>query len=438
VNQTQAPGGPPINFSNPWANGAFTTSPFPQPAIPTPSQALFFPQSQYIVTVQQFKPAYSLQWTFSIQQQFGKGWQAQVDYIGNTTRHDPLGSGFNPAVFVPGVWGAGGTGCTGVITSIPGIKAGAAGTNCSTTGNQAGRFLLAQQNPTQGNQYQGGGGGSVIVGDEGTANYNGLVSSIQHRLSSTFSLLANWTWSKCLNIYDAQGDYAGTATENINNIGMDYGPCGSDFRHIENVVLVVKSNFNNHLNGVEKAMANGWELAPLIHIQSGAPFTVTSGQDNSLTDVGNDRPNLIPGVNPYAEVKFHKGTGVANRGYLNPAAFQQVWQTAGCASATANGCPALGTYGNISRNSFHGPRQLQFDAQISRVFPIHESWTTTLRLEAFNVLNHPDFNIPTGGTTGTPGGTTGGSAVLTSSTFGQISSTTNQARVFQGSVKISF
>ena len=45
------------------------------------------------------------------------------------------------------------------------------------------------------------------------------------------------------------------------------------------------------------------------------------GQDNSLTDVGNDRPNLVPGVNPYAEVKFHKGTGEANREYLNPAAF---------------------------------------------------------------------------------------------------------------------
>jgi hypothetical protein len=316
------------------------------------------------------------------------------------------------------------------------VKPGAAGSNCSTTGNQTSRFLLTQQNPTQGNQYLGGGGGSVLVGDEGTANYNGLVASANHRLSSTFSLLGNWTWSKCLNIYDAQGDYAGTATENINNIGMDYGPCGSDFRHIENVSLIAKSNFSNHLNGLEKLLANGWEFAPLIRIQSGAPFTVTAGQDNSLTAVGNDRPNLLPGVNPYAEVKFKNATGVANRGYLNPAAFAQV--TANCASTSSGACPALGTYGNISRNSFRGPKQLNFDAQISRIFTIHENLSTTLRLEAFNVLNHPDFNIPTGGTSGTPGGTTGGAAVLTSSTFGQISSTTNQARVFQGSIKINF
>jgi hypothetical protein len=425
VTNVQTSSSAPIPFAAPWSVGTFTTNPFPQPAVPTPAQALFFAQSQYIVTVPQFKPAYAIQWTLSVQREFGHGWQAQLDYIGNVTRHDPMGYTFDPATFIPGVWGANGTGCAGIVTTGPAaVKAGAAGTNCSTTGNQASRFLLTQLNPTQGNQYEGSGGGSVIVGDEASANYNGLVTSINHRLSSTFSLLANWTWSKCLNIYDAQGDYAGTGPENIANPGLDYGPCGSDYRHIFNTTLVARSNFNNHFNSFEKALANGWELAPLIRIQSGSAFNVTSGQDNSLTDVGNDRPSIVPGVAPIAEVKFQNATGEANREYLNPNAFQQVWQAAGCASATANACPALGTYGNISRNAYRGPKSLQFDAQISRVFPIHESLNTTLRLEAFNVLNHPDFSNPT--------------ASLTSSTFGQISSTTNAARVFQGSVKITF
>jgi hypothetical protein len=448
VTNTQSSSSGPVLFSSPWSQGTFTTSPFPQPAVPTPSQALFFRQSQFIVMPQHFKPAYTIQWTLSIQQQFGRGWQAMVDYIGNTTRHDPIGYTFDPAVFIPGVWGAGGTGCTGIVTTGPAaVKPGAAGTNCSTTSNQTSRFLLTTENPAStnssgnsisGDQYLGGGSGSNLVGDEGTANYNGLITSIQHRMSNTFSLMANWTWSKCLNIFDAYGDLATTYIENPNNLRMDYGPCGSDFRHIENVSLVAKSAFNNHLNRVEKLIVNDWELAPLIHIQSGAPFTVGSGQDNSLTDVGNDRPNLVAGVNPYAEVKFQRATGEANREYLNPNAFQQVWQTAGCASATANGCPALGTYGNIGRNSFRGPSALQFDAQISRIFTIHENWTTTLRLEAFNVPNHPDFNPPSSTTSGSLPANTGGAATLTSSTFGQVSSTLNQARIFQGSVKINF
>jgi len=448
VTQTQATGGPPINFSNPWANGAFTASPFPQPAVPSPSQALFFPQSQFIVMPQQFKPAYTIQWTLSVQRELTHGWQATLDYIGNTTRHDPVGYPFNPAVFIPGVWGTGGTGCAGFVTTGPAaVKPGAAGSNCSqaTGANYASRFLLTTENPagtnsagqpTGGNQYQGSGSGSVIIDDEATSNYHGLIASIQHRMSSTFSLLANWTWSKCLNIEDAQGDLASTTVENPNDLALDYGPCGSDFRNIENVVLVAKSRFNNHLNRFGKLVVNDWELAPLIHIQSGEPFTVTAGQDNSLTDVGNDRPNLLPGVKPYAEVNFRKTTGEANREYLNPAAFAQV--TAACTSTTTGGCPALGTYGNIGRNSFRGPSALQFDAQISRIFAISENWSTTFRLEAFNVLNHPDFNPPSGATTGSLAANSGSAAVLTSSTFGQVSSTFNQARVFQGSVKINF
>ena len=124
----------------------------------------------------------------------------------------------SPAIYIPGVWGAGGTGCTGIVTTGPAaVKPGAAGTNCSTTGNQNSRFKLTIANPTQGNQLAGGGGGSVVVADSATANYNGLVSSLNHRLSSTFNLFANWTWSKCLNIEDAQGDLASTTVENPNN-----------------------------------------------------------------------------------------------------------------------------------------------------------------------------------------------------------------------------
>jgi hypothetical protein len=367
----------------------------------------------------QFKAAYTIQWTFSVQHEFKGGWQAQLDYIGNTTRHNPIGIPLSPAVYIPGVWGAGGSGCAGIVTTGPAkVTPGAAGTPCSTTKNENSRFLLTTENPAQGNQYQGSGSGSVLVNDNATANYNGLVASVNHRLSSTFSLLGNWTWSKCLNLEDAQGDLASTTIENPNNPALDYGPCGSDYRHIENVSLVAKSGFN-FSNRLVKQVVDNWELAPLFHIVSGAPFTVTAGADDSLTDVGNDRPNLVVGVNPKSEVGIRKLGGEANREYLNPAAFAEI-----CPGNVTAGCAAAGTYGDISKNSFRGPSSLQFDAQISRIFPIHETLATTFRLEAFNVPNHPNFNTP--------------DAKLTDSTFGQVSTTSNNARVFQGSIKVEF
>ncbi len=422
IKQTQTSTSGPMNFSAPWTVGSQTVNPFPQPQIPTPAIAQFFAQSQYIVDPVKYHPSYTMQWTFSIQHQFGHGWQAQVDYIGNKTTHVPMGLPLSAAVFTPGNWGAGGTGCGPVVTTGPAGKVGTAGTACSTTANANQRYLLTEQNPIQGNMYSGGGGGSVLASDNGTANYNGLISTLQHRLSSSFSLLVNETWSKCLNEEDAQGDLAGTTVENPYNPAMDYGPCGSDYRHVFNTALVAKSAFSFG-NALEKALINNWEFVPGIHVTSGAPFSVTAGVDNSLTSVNNDRPNLVPGVPIYLSTKIQHDATETARGYLNPAAF--------CSTATQpvpTGCPlvvAPGTYGNIGRNSFRSKPQFNMDAQISRIFPIHESFSMTARLEGFNVLNHPNFSNPTASTS-------------SASTFGQIGGTTNNARVFQGSVKFNF
>ncbi len=419
IRQTQTTTSGPLSFAAPWSNGSLTTNPYPQPGIPSPANAQFFAQTQYIFLPTRYHPSNTTQYTASIQHQFSHGWQLQVDYIGNKTSHVPMGLPLSPATFIPGFQNAAGTGCPGLVLTGPAAKASAAGTPCSTVANQTQRFRLTQLNPAQGNQFTGGGGGTVVAGDTGTGNYNGLVTTVQHRLSSSFSLLANHTWSKCLNTEDAQGDLAGTTVENPNNIAMDYGPCGSDYRHIENVVLVVDSRFPIG-NRFVSSVVNGWELAPLTHIQSGSPYTVTSGVDNSYTDVGNDRPNLIPGVPVLLNTPFRSASGATNRGSLNPAAFAQVCPN----NATPLNCAAYGTYGNIGRNSFRGRPSYQFDAQISRIFPIREHLNTTLRLEAFNLLNHPNFSNPTGS--------------LASSTFGQVSGTSNQPRIFQASAKINF
>jgi len=409
IRQTPTTTSGPISFASPWSSGAITTSPFPQPTVPSPATAQFFPQSQYIVLPVQYHPSVTLQWTASVQHQFSHGWQLQVNYTGNKTSHIPLGLPISPAVYVPGVWGPNNTGCPGVVTTGPAGKNGVPGQPCSTVSNSAQRYYLTQLNPVQGYQY-GGGNQSALVGDKGMGNYNGLITTVQHRLSSTFSLLFNHTWSKCLNNADANGDLAGSSVQNPYNPGMDYGPCGSDYRHVENLVLVLRSKFSI-ANRFTRTAVNGWEFAPLVHITTGAPFNVTAGVDNSLTAVTLDRPSLVPGVPVYLHTPIRSAAGQTNRGYLNPAAF--------CSAA----CVAPGTYGNIGRNAFRGPMVYQFDAQVSRVFPIYESFNATLRLEAFNVLNHPNFSNPT--------------ASFASATFGQISGA-SAPRIFQASVKLAF
>ncbi len=407
----------PLTFANPWAVGTIVGDPFPLPDNASPADAVFPLQSDYEVLPSHFKVARTMQWTLSLQQKLGRGWEFQLDYIGNKTNHIAQGIALSPATYVPGIWGSGGAGCAGVVRTGPaGVAPGAAGTPCSTVANQAARFFLTQQNPVSGPKYAGGGSGATLVGDGGIANYNGMIATVQHRLSSTFSLLANYTWSKCLNENDASGDVSTTSVSDPLNPHLDYGPCGSDYRHIVNIVLVVKSNFAI-TNRFTKAVVNGWEVAPLTHILSGAPFSVGAGVDNSLTDIGQDRPNVVPGVPIY--IKQQILVNPSTHAYLNPLAF--------CSQPTkSNPCTnpvPQGGYGTESRNSLRGIPSYQFDAQVSRIFPIHDRLNLTLRLEAFNVLNHPNFNTP--------------QTSLTSSTFGQISGS-SAARIFQGVVKLTF
>ncbi len=160
---------------------------------------------------------------------------------------------------------------------------------------------------------------------------------------------------------------------------------------------------------------------PLAQILSGSPFTVTSGVDNSFTATGNDRPNLVPGVPVYLNQPIHNGSGAANEGFLNIAAFSQV-----CPSgSTALTCANYGTFGNIGRNTFRGRPSYRFDAQLSRVFPIRESLNAVFRFECFNVLNHPNFSNPA-------------TNLSSASSFGLTTSTSNSSRLFQASAKINF
>ena len=171
-------------FSDPWLvggtgnagcgqTGGTDVSPFPQPEVPTPATATFAQQSQYIVLQSKYQMPNTVQWTASIQRQIPHGWSAQLFYTGNRTQHLLVGLPLNPAVYVPGVWGPGGTGCGTIATSGPAATAshtvggGAVGTPCSVNNtnqntklgiynNQQARLALTMANPAQGNYYSGG------------------------------------------------------------------------------------------------------------------------------------------------------------------------------------------------------------------------------------------------------------------------------------------
>ena len=384
----------PLSFSSPWSTGTVTTNPFPVPLKPS-SSTVFQQGSQYIVLPKQYQPPQMLQYTASMQHEFGRGWQFQIDYIGNRTLFNSYAFPMSPAVYIPGTCGGG---------------------PCSTLGNTASRFSLTMTNPTQGPYYSGGGQGSTFVVTGANASYNGMITTLQHRVSSNFVLISNYTWSHCIDIADNVGDTEAVTVQNPYDIKADRSNCGFDFRNVFNTTVVASSHFS--LSGWKAEALNHWQIAPLVHVTSGAPFTVVSGVDNSLTDILNDRPNLTDPSVLYTHKKILSGPA-ANAQYIDPAAFTQ---------------NPTGTFGDSKPFAYRGPAFVQVDSALDRSFALHESFMLTLRLEAFNVLNHPNFTTPEGN------GYLGQPTSLVSPTFGEITSTVNNygARIFQGAVKLTF
>ncbi len=155
----------------------------------------------------------------------------------------------------------------------------------------------------------------VVIDPSGNASYNGVLVSLEHRFSSNFSALVNYTWSHCISEGDFQGDIGSATFLNPFNLAMDRGDCNYDLRHIFNTSLVLTSPFKGH--SPVGALLRNWRLAPLVHAQSGLPLNVTDGKDLSLAGSNRaslDRPNVVsPNV-------YTSSMGPSLQ-WLNPAAF---------------------------------------------------------------------------------------------------------------------
>jgi hypothetical protein len=89
--------------------------------------------------------------------------------------------------------------------------------------------------------------------------------------------------------------------------------------------------------------------------------------------------------------------------WLNPGAFSSTAALkANC--ATFGPACALPTFGNVGKNALRLPKTSDWDVQVSKYFSLTERWKLQLRVEYFNVLNHPNFapeSISTGPVNGT-------------------------------------
>jgi hypothetical protein len=211
--------------------------------------------------------------------------------------------------------------------------------------------------------------------------YNSLQAQLQKRLNYGLQFFMSYTWSKWIGLCcDEQGD------------GQPEIPI-PQYSH-RNDALMPDDRTNNfelsaiyqlpfgkgqpHLTGgVASAIAGGWQVNGVLSLYSGSPFWV-SAPGTSLNAPGS--PQLADQVKPH--VAIYGAHGVASP-YFDTSAFAPV--------TTAR-------FGSSSFDSVRGPGYGNFDFGLFRNFQVRET-TMQFRMEALNLINHPNFSNPDSGVT---------------------------------------
>ena len=218
-----------------------------------------------------------------------------------------------------------------------------------------------------------------IKGSDSDTRFDGLQLSLHRPFSSGFQFGTQYMWSHALD----EGSLGGGESQEPQNAACrecEWAETNQDIRHTLTVNWVYELPMGRDRidagNGdLLKVLFGGWQLSGIMQARTGRPLTITVDRQGSDLPDGNNRnqrPDVVPGVNPYPAQQ------TPNQ-WLNIAAFA---------------APARGTWGNIARNTLRGPGLFQIDLALQKRFAISGHRTFEFRWEAFNVFNRMNLANP--------------------------------------------
>jgi hypothetical protein len=290
---------------------------------------------------------------------------------------------------------------------------GSHGTNLLMRRNIAQAFPYTPENPTVLGRRPYPNFSVFIDSDwSGWSDYHALNATATHR-GKGLLLTAAYTWGKST---DSKSAAAGIGSAAANgwqgfvdnqNPARDHGLSDFDTPHrlalsfVWNLPFGKGERFGGNASGLTQAIIGGWQMNGIYLWQKGFPFSVFAGNPGNLLDYP------FNGQINRADIVGDPGAGGGTiQQWFNTAAFAQ---------------PALGAYGSSGRNILRGPTINNLDLSLFKNFYVGPT-TLQVRAEAFNALNHPNFNNPAAN-------------LNNPTTFGVIS-TARDARVVQLGMKV--
>jgi hypothetical protein len=384
-------------------------NPYPQLAFNFKTKtASFLPLNQVVAFDPNYRWPYSIQLNFGWSQQLTKGLAVEVNYVGALNRKTPLYNDINGPQFNVTAAGTSGASCTDTTKAC-----GYANSNATVNNRRPlnSMFGLSAAQPTYSNVW--------IIRSNQNSNYNGLQATITQRITHRVSARGYYSWSKTLqsNTLDSTGGLNGTFVDN-NFAQLEYRQrSDQDRRHMMTMSFDWKPDYFDNANRFVRLALNGWTVTGIWTANSGQPFTVTTGNDNYFSGLGNNRPSIAPG----------KIAHLIDNGRSRVAMEKQWFDTSAYCIAGTGSCPGIGPLnllGNERPAQLSDPGYRNVDASIIRKFKIHDDLAFEFRGEAQNVFNLTNLGAP--------------STAMNSTTFGQVNGSGGGNRIIQVGGRVLF
>ncbi len=208
----------------------------------------------------------------------------------------------------------------------------------------------------------------------GNSNYHSLQMRFQQRLSGGLSALAAYTYGKSIDDASAFFPAAGDPNfpQDSGNMALERARSNFDVRQR------FTAGYSYDLPLGRGKLRGGWQTHGIVTFQTGRPFTVALPPEFDNSNTG--RSNLGFGANDRPNV-------LRDPALSNP--------TPGRWFDTQAFAPApFGSFGGAGRNILDGPGSASLNLSVLKNVALSERATAQFRLEAFNLANRANFDLP--------------------------------------------
>ncbi len=188
-------------------------------------------------------------------------------------------------------------------------------------------------------------------------NFHSLQVSAHKPLGHNFLVNGFFVWSHSLWSSNASAIGLAPTAQNYTYLNEERGPSDQDRRNMVGINGVWNLNYYNGSSRFLGVLLNGYSISTIASFNSGQPVNITTGADNNKDNYNNDRPNLVPGVNPF--LSHNRPRFTAAQAWFNTAAFtpncQQATTGTNKVCTTTTGIGPGGADGNTPRDSLRAP-----------------------------------------------------------------------------------